>query len=77
MVYTGFIDGHMNDVINPIEIRTRDIIGLGNQRNRFVFNCFIFGHSNSGKSSFLDAIINNGDIQNQSLAGEPSGLDHQ
>ena len=30
LVYTGFIGGHMNDVINPIEFRTRDIIGQGN-----------------------------------------------
>lgn len=77
LVYTGFVGGQMCDVINPIEFRTRDIIGQGNQRNRFVFNCFIIGHTNSGKSSFLDAIIQNDDPHNQSMADQAPNLNNQ
>lgn len=64
----------MKDVINPIQIRTRDIIGHGNQRRRFVFNCFIIGHSNSGKSAFLDAIVSTGNLHNQSLHGDSQAI---
>jgi len=47
----------MKDVVQPIQIKTRDILGQGNQHRRFVFNVFIMGHSQSGKTSLLDAII--------------------
>ena len=75
LVYTGFIGGQMKDVINPIEIRTRDIIGQGNQHRRFVFNCYIIGHSNAGKSAFLDAIISTGNLHNQSLLGDSQNIE--
>jgi ABC-type ATPase involved in cell division len=57
MVYTGYIGGKMKDVIQPIQIRTRDILGKGNQHRRFVFNCFVIGHSGSGKTAFLESTI--------------------
>jgi GTPase SAR1 family protein len=44
LVYTGFIGGQMKDVVQPIQIKTRDILGQGNQHRRFVFNVFIVGH---------------------------------
>ena len=49
----------MNNVIQPIMIKTRDIIGQGNQHRRLVFNCFVLGHAQSGKTSFLNAVIKN------------------
>ena len=58
MVYTGFIGGQLNDVISPIMIKTRDILGQGQQHKRLVFNCFVVGHTYSGKSAWLDKIIN-------------------
>ena len=45
LVYTGYIGGQMIDVVTPIMIKTRDILGQGNQHRRFVFNCFVIGHS--------------------------------
>ena len=57
LVYTGFIGGMMKEVITPIKIKTRDVLGQGNQHRRFVFNCFVIGHQSSGKTSLLDAII--------------------
>jgi len=47
----------MKDVIQPIQIRTRDILGKGNQHRRFVFNCFVIGHSGSGKTAFLESAM--------------------
>lgn len=57
----------MSDAIQPISIKTRDILGQGNQHRRFVFNCFLIGQSGSGKSSLLDAIIK-ADYQNHQQA---------
>jgi hypothetical protein len=57
LVYTGYVGGQMIDVITPIMIKTRDILGQGMQHRRLVFNCFVIGHNQSGKSSLLDAII--------------------
>lgn len=62
LVYTGFIGGQLNDVIQPIMIKTRDILGLGQQHKRFVFNCFVVGHSQSGKTAWLEHIINQADV---------------
>ena len=45
LVYTGYIGGQMSDVVAPIMKNTRDILGKGNQHRRFVFNCFVIGHS--------------------------------
>ena len=47
----------MKEVITPIMIKTRDVLGQGNQHRRFVFNCFVIGHQSSGKTSLLDGII--------------------
>ena len=72
LIYTGYIGGEMKDVIQPVTIKPRDILGLGNQHRRFVFNCFVFGHSQSGKSSLLDAIIK-ADYQNHQQASQNVG----
>lgn len=72
LVYTGFIGGQMKDVIQPIHIKTRDILGQGNQHRRIVFNVFVIGHSQSGKTSLQDAIIktisSNDELNNESDA---------
>lgn len=57
----------MSDAIQPILIKTKDILGQGNQHRRFVFNCFLIGQSGSGKSSLIDAIIK-ADYQNHQQA---------
>jgi hypothetical protein len=67
LVYTGYIGGKMKDVIQPIQIRTRDILGKGNQHRRFVFNCFVIGHSGSGKTAFLESAIKSGENNRMKL----------
>ena len=75
LVYTGYIGRQMKDVIFPIMIKTRDILGQGNQHRRFIFNCFVIGHSSCGKSSFIDATVKKKETQQRMMGEEDINID--
>jgi len=61
LYYTGFLK-KMKQAITPKLIKTKDILGQGNQHMRKVFNCFVIGKAGCGKSTFLDAVINKSEL---------------
>jgi hypothetical protein len=61
LIYIGYRGGFLKNVIKPIHTRTKDILGQGNQHRRLVYNCFVVGNSQAGKTAFLDSILGRAD----------------
>ena len=57
LYYTGFV-GQLKDVVHPVQWNIKDIFdNKGTTESRHIFTCFVIGAAQSGKSAFLDTIV--------------------